>query len=78
MLDIELVSTAGAFAFLLGQPDVLLGNIGEPCDRRKFAARESIRIRTSLLFFRSPVAAFTQPAPVAIPDEINGIITRCL
>jgi hypothetical protein len=32
MLHVELVSTAGAFAFLLGEPDFLLADVGEPGD----------------------------------------------
>ena len=39
VLHVELVSTAGAFAFLLGEPDVFFGNLGERGDRRKFTGR---------------------------------------
>lgn len=39
MLDIELVCAAGALAFLLGEPDVFFGNVGERRDRRQCAGR---------------------------------------
>lgn len=34
VLDIELVSTAGAFAFLLDEPDFFFGDVGEFGERR--------------------------------------------
>ena len=39
VLHVELVGAARAFAFLLGEPDVFFGNVGERSDRREFAGR---------------------------------------
>ena len=39
MLHVELIGTARAFAFLLGEPDVFSRNVGERGDRREFAGR---------------------------------------
>jgi hypothetical protein len=37
MLQVEFVGAAGAFALLLGAPDVFFGDVGEPGDRCKCA-----------------------------------------
>ena len=75
MLHVELVSTAGAFAFLLGEPDVLFGNVGERGDQGK-VRRKSQSGFVILCLCQSPVAALTRPPPVVIPYVINRIITR--
>lgn len=39
MLHVQLVGAAVAFAFLLSEPDVLFGNVGERGNRRRFSGR---------------------------------------
>jgi hypothetical protein len=39
MLHVELVGAACAGAFLLGEPDLFFGNVGEGGDRRKRVGR---------------------------------------
>jgi len=48
VLHVELVSTAGASAFLLGEPNFLFGDVGEPCEGRQ-SAGESVTICNSVL-----------------------------
>src|SRR5262249_24167491 len=47
VLHVELVSTAGAFAFLLREPDLLLGNLRKRIDLRQLASRINYLLEVS-------------------------------
>ena len=75
MLHVELVSTAGALAFLFGELDFFFGDVGERATGDN-APGESITICKSLPLSNLPVAVLLQPPSRVIHYVINGIITR--
>jgi hypothetical protein len=66
MLQVEFVGAAGAFALLLGAPDVFFGDAGEPGDRCKCqgnqtAISESVLLAIVLLLFCDLPPCFHPP-----------------
>ena len=64
VLHVQLVSTAGARALLLGEPDLFFGNVGERGYRRQCAGRVNYDFYIFAAFQTACCCSVTAPYPV--------------